>query len=661
MARLIVFAFGCLIGAESDARTESKVTQVYPTTLSGATRRLIPWLIGTRVGAGFSLAAVLVVAIALISYRSAARFVDTAGMVAHTLEVEATLGQVLSHIRDVEEGTHGYVITGDDRYLQPLQAGRKIVSEFITDLRQITAQDKDQQRRLDTLETLIGQMTAVSQQVVDARQTGGLEAGVRAVESLQDKRTMDAIRAVIAQMKSEEWEALQEHQIAEHVSSRNTMRSFALLTTLVVVLLATVAYLVQRDLAARQHAQETLQAARDDLDRRVEERTAELAQSNELLRQEISERKRAQDARWESEHRFTEFMQHLPGVAFMKDLQGRYVFVNNTFTNLFHVKLNDCAGKTDDELWPPAAAAQFRENDERVLRTNQVLQTTEMVPHDDGLHQWLATKFPITNDDGTPRLVAGVAVDITERMRAQEQLRELEKLAHQRERLADIGAITAKIVHDLGNPLAGISMQAQLILHRAGRSDTQPLSIVRKPVEMILAEVRRLDVLVKGFMDFSRDQRLELRPLNLPRFLQDVAELWQPVAAARDIALTIEAPQDVPPLPADEDKLRRVFDNLVKNAIEAIDQGPGSVGIQVARTAPEAIRISVTDTGPGIPETVQVFHLFETTKVHGSGLGLAVAQQIVLAHRGRIEFERLSPRGTAFRIDLPCEIGARRT
>ncbi len=125
------------------------------------------------------------------------------------------------------------------------------------------------------------------------------------------------------------------------------------------------------------------------------------------------------------------------------------------------------------------------------------------------------------------------------------------------------------------------------------------------------------------------------------------------VAAERDIALTMDTPDRGLALVADDEKLRRVFDNLLKNAIEAIDHGPGQVGIEVSAPAPDAVCIGVRDTGPGIPENVQAFRLFETTKVNGSGLGLAVVKQIVLAHRGTIEFSRLQPHGTLFRIELP--------
>jgi two-component system sensor kinase FixL len=368
---------------------------------------------------------------------------------------------------------------------------------------------------------------------------------------------------------------------------------------------------------------------------------------------DITQRKRAHEALRESEQRFAQFMRHLPGVAFIKDIEGRYVYVNKAYEDIAHRTFDELCGKTDDDIWPPKVAAQLRANDQLVARTAKVLQTTETVPKDDEMHQWLVTKFPIADDAGVPSMVGGAAIDITERVQAEDALRELQKLAQQRERLADVGVITAKILHDLANPLAGLSMQAQLILRRARRAPQQPLGSVLKPVEQVATEVHRLDSLIGELMHFGRDQRLDLKDINVQHLLQGVADLWEPVATARNIALSVQVPGNVPVLVGDEEKLRRLLDNLVKNAVEAIAQEPGRISIQAHTLEGDRVSISVEDTGPGIAPTLQVFRLFETTKPSGSGLGLAIAKQIAEAHGGNIAFARLQPRGTVFHIELP--------
>ena len=258
---------------------------------------------------------------------------------------------------------------------------------------------------------------------------------------------------------------------------------------------------------------------------------------------------------------------------------------------------------------------------------------------------------------GDQVIYSAIIRDMSDRHAMEVELAAARRLAEQRERLADIGAITARIVHDLGNPLAGLSMQAQLIHRRVSRSPERPSRDLSAPAERIVSEVRRLDGLIKDFLDFARQQRLELRPVALSALLRKVVELWQPVAAARGIVIALDVAADVPLLTADGDKLRRVLDNLVKNAVEAIVHGPGRVDVQARRAPDDRVRIAVSDTGTGVPESVDVFRLFETTKRDGSGLGLPIAKQIVVAHGGHLGFERREPKGTTFFVDLPVESG----
>ncbi|MFQ5666628.1 MAG: PAS domain S-box protein [Candidatus Binatia bacterium] len=338
-----------------------------------------------------------------------------------------------------------------------------------------------------------------------------------------------------------------------------------------------------------------------------------------------------------------------------RTVDGSIVSWNRGAEKTYGYSAAEAIGRPVSMLLPPDRPHEMNQILERIRSGQRITHYETVRLRKDGTRVPVALTVSPMND-GEGRLIgtSSIARDITERKRAEAERHELQKLAQQRERLADIGAITAQIVHDVGNPLAGISMQAQLVLRRAQRDGRQPLSAVVRPLERVLAEVSRLDALVKEFTEFSHEQRLDVKTIDLRRFLYGVVELWQPVAAARQITLTVEGrPADLA-VRADGEKLRRVLDNLVKNAIEAIDRGPGSVKIAVSQVSPDAVRITVADSGPGIPDTVQVFRLFETTKTNGSGIGLAVARQIVLAHRGKIECARLDPHGTVFRIELPC-------
>lgn len=259
--------------------------------------------------------------------------------------------------------------------------------------------------------------------------------------------------------------------------------------------------------------------------------------------------------------------------------------------------------------------------------------------------------FPIELSVSESRL--GAEVLYTAILRDVSEQRELQRVVRERERLADIGAITAKIVHDLGNPLAALSMQAQLLLRRARRGDFSPVSKVQDPAEQILQTLRRLESLVREFMEFAREQRPAIRPIHLDVFLRSCVDMWRPLAHERGIELRLEDTEVLPEIRGDEVMLRRVLDNLVKNAIEAIDAGPGEVVIAARVPTTGKISLSVADSGPGVQEGLDVFRLFETTKSEGTGIGLAVAKQIVTAHGGIIGHCAREPHGAVFLIELP--------
>ncbi len=142
---------------------------------------------------------------------------------------------------------------------------------------------------------------------------------------------------------------------------------------------------------------------------------------------DITERKQAEEALRESEERFRTFMDNSPAVAFMKDEEGRYVYLNRPFRNVFGVKEEDWLGKTDFDVFPLETASQLRENDLSVLSSDTTLETVEVVPVPDGdPHHWIVFKFQVRGASGE-RFLGGIAVDITERKQAEEALRESEE------------------------------------------------------------------------------------------------------------------------------------------------------------------------------------------------------------------------------------------
>jgi PAS domain S-box-containing protein len=168
-----------------------------------------------------------------------------------------------------------------------------------------------------------------------------------------------------------------------------------------------------------------------------------------LVHEDVTDRKRAEDSWRESEQRFASFMEHLPGLAWVKDAAGRYAYANDAALRAFATPREELYGRTDDDFFPPDTAAQFRENDRRALEGSAV-QTFEALQHPDGAwHHSLVTKFSLPAPDGRPAFVGGIAIDVTELRRAEES----------RQLLSEAGAVLASTL-DYEATLASVARLA---------------------------------------------------------------------------------------------------------------------------------------------------------------------------------------------------------
>ena len=162
---------------------------------------------------------------------------------------------------------------------------------------------------------------------------------------------------------------------------------------------------------------------------------------------DITERKRAEEILRLSEERFTSFMHHLPGLAWIKDIKGRYVFANATAQKAFNATPEMLYGKTDWEIFPPEIAVQFNRNDVQAVAEEKGVQVVETLPQEDGLvHHSLVTKFPIPGPDGRPGFIGGTAFDITERIEIENALQVARTRAeHSAFRMTQLQKVTAAL------------------------------------------------------------------------------------------------------------------------------------------------------------------------------------------------------------------------
>ncbi len=217
-------------------------------------------------------------------------------------------------------------------------------------------------------------------------------------------------------------------------------------------------------------------------------------------------------------------------------------------------------------------------------------------------------------------------------------------------RMAAISRLTSGAAHEIKNPLNSIALHLEVLKGKLADDDTGA-----DEIEVITREIRRLDRVVKSFLDFTRPVELQPEEFDLRELLDELAGLVRLDAAEAGVEIVWYPPEEPASIRADRDLLKQSLLNVLVNAVQATDSG-GRVQLSL-EGAGDGWLIRVRDTGAGIPEEArpQIYQLYFTTKgVRGSGIGLAMTFQVVQLHGGTIDFASEVGEGTEFRIELPA-------
>ena len=234
-----------------------------------------------------------------------------------------------------------------------------------------------------------------------------------------------------------------------------------------------------------------------------------------------------------------------------------------------------------------------------------------------------------------------------------ESIRKSHERIIQAEKLSSLGQLSARLAHELKNPLTSIKMILQAIL------DGSPTpEMTEEDAKVILKEVKKLDTILTQFLSFAKPPRLELRPLNLGHLIEEVLSLMK-TEFDRSRVEVLQEISGLAEIKGDYEKMIQVLINLLHNSIEAMPEG-GKLKIvvqEILENDQRRVLLRVEDSGQGIPEEYQkkVFDPFFTTKEGGTGLGLSVVYSIIKEHHGSIELQREVGKGTVFAIIFPQE------
>lgn len=335
------------------------------------------------------------------------------------------------------------------------------------------------------------------------------------------------------------------------------------------------------------------------------------------------------------------------------DRQGRIGLFNPAAERIFGYALHEVQDQHVRLLMPDPYAREHDSYIDRYERTHVpcVIGRVRMVSARRKNGEVFPMELSVTEvgTDDEVRYVAFIR-DVSERVRLQEQL-------FNHERLATIGTTAAKLAHEIGNPLTGMSLAIQLLEQRLRELSADVT--IQMSARALRNQTNRLTHLLAEFRSLSRRQSFTFSPTQLPEVIREVINTELGLYAKRKVVVEQIFPAELPHVIADQDKLKQVILNLCKNAVEAMPDG-GTLTMR-AHPAGESIQIEVADTGTGIPNGINIFEPFTTTKKEGTGLGLAIVLEIVNAHKGTLTYRSEPGKGTTFVVTLPLQVKRKNT
>lgn len=405
----------------------------------------------------------------------------------------------------------------------------------------------------------------------------------------------------------------------------------------------------------------------NELDRRVVERTAELAASNEELRKEIADRKLAEQRLSQahvqavrSEEKWRSVFENSAVGVVLADLDGRFIAANPVYQRML--------GYTEDELRQLTLLdVTYEENvdpnrslvGDLIEGKRRQFQIEKRYRRKDGQPVWVRNNVSIVPGiDREPRFLMALSEDITQRKLSEEALAkarmELTKVAG----ITSLGVLTASIAHEVNQPLSGIITNAGTCLRMLSGAPPN-IDGARETVRRTIRDGHRASDVITRLRTLYSKKEPALEPMDLNEAAREVTALSSAEIEKSGVTLRQEFADDLPPAVGDRIQLQQVILNLLLNAADAmstVDDRPRELLIKTERREGNQVQVSVKDTGVGFtPQSAdKIFEAFYTTKTDGMGIGLSVSRSIIEAHQGRLWAIPNEGPGCTFSFAIPC-------
>jgi PAS domain S-box-containing protein len=584
-----------------------------------------------KVLSGFALAMFLLLFGGGYTYRADVEFRNALEWVAHTQEVRAALADVYGSLAGADLAQRAYLLTADPAQWNEYLRLAGAVKVRMEDLPTLIGDNPAQLQNFASLKSAVAARLNEMSNGEVALHAFGLPAARAVLRIGRLGNTTQNVRAAIDRMEGVEVRLLAERN-RETARVRNTTLISLLITLAAAAALFTALFRgIHREMRARRDSEAGLLEANRFLDSLIE---------------------------------------NLPVMVFIKDARTlRYVRQNRATLDLLGLSRDDVIGKSDRDFLPPEQADFIQEKDREVLAGGGLVDVPEQSIHTRllGVRTLHTMKMPILDEDGKPKFLLGISVDITERKLAEHAIRELnaELQANASQLKAtnkELESFSYSVSHDLRAPLRAIDgfalMMEEDYKDRLDAEGLRYLSVIRQ-------NSKRMGALIDDLLAFSRLGRQPVAhgEINIDSLVREVVEelLQADLPDGRDQASA--APQiEVEPLPAahgDRGLLRQVWVNLIGNAVKYSSKAARPfIQISGRRVGTES-QYSVSDNGVGfnMEYAQQLFGVFQrlhrADEFSGTGVGLAIVHRVVTRHGGRVWAEGKVDHGAVFSFALP--------
>lgn len=370
--------------------------------------------------------------------------------------------------------------------------------------------------------------------------------------------------------------------------------------------------------------------------------------------QDVTAEKQAEERLTETMLQQAAILNNIPDMAWLKDVESRYIAVNEQFLKVCGRTLEDVIGRTDHDVWEKPFADRYRQDDLEVIQTGARRQVEEVQLDTTGREYWVETiKTPIRNTAGEVIGTTGIAREITERKKAEIEREHL--ITELEAKNAELERFTYTVSHDLKSPLVTITGFLSYLEKDVQAGDTEKLN---RDIDRIQQAVKKMQALLKDLLELSRIGRIINEPeeVSFGEIVRESLALTE--GQVRTSGVRIEFVDNGQKVNCDRVRLIEVMQNLIDNAIKFMgSQTDPLVRIGSATGVHGGTVFFVQDNGVGIPPQYQerIFGLFNKldSNTQGSGVGLTLVKRIIEVHGGKVWVESQFGKGATFYFTLP--------